>query len=33
MKPFLSKAQAGKDKTGIAVNVADGKRQLSHGTF
>jgi hypothetical protein len=33
MSPILGKAQTGKDKTDLAKNFADGKRQFSHAMF
>jgi ankyrin repeat protein len=33
IQPFLTKVQAGKDKTGIVMNVVDGKPQFVHRTF
>jgi hypothetical protein len=33
IQPFLAKVQAGKDKTGIVMNVVDGKPQFVHRTF
>jgi len=33
IQPFLDKVQAGKDKTGIVMNVVDGKPQFVHRTF
>jgi hypothetical protein len=33
IKPFLARVQAGKDKTGIMMNVVDGKPQFIHRTF
>ena len=33
IKSFLAKVQAGKDKTGIVMNVVDGKPQFVHRTF
>ena len=33
IKAFLGTTQTGKNKTIIAKNVADGKLQLSHGSF
>jgi hypothetical protein len=32
-QPFLAKVQAGKDKTGIVMNVVDGKPQILYRTF
>jgi hypothetical protein len=33
IQPFLAKVQAGKDKTGIMMNVVDGQPQFVHRTF
>ena len=33
IQPFLAKVQAGKEKTGIVMNVVDGKPQFVHRTF
>jgi len=33
IEPFLAKVQSGNDKTGIVMNVADGKPQFVHRTF
>jgi hypothetical protein len=33
IQPFLAKVQAGKDKTGIVMNVVEGKPQFEHRTF
>jgi hypothetical protein len=33
IQPFLDRVQAGKDKTGIVMNVVDGKPQFVHRTF
>ena len=33
IQSFLAKVQAGKDKTGIVMNVVDGKPQFVHRTF
>ena len=33
IKPFIARVQAGKNKTGIVMNVVDGKLQFVHRTF
>jgi len=33
IQPFLSMPQAGKDKTGVVMNVVDGKPQFVHSSF
>jgi ankyrin repeat protein len=33
IQPFLDRVQAGKDKTGVVMNVVDGKPQFVHRTF
>jgi len=33
IQPFLDKVQAGKDKTGVVMNVVEGKPQFVHQTF